>query len=70
MAEVSKLETYDTAQKGFGAINDRLSNRGLGETKKPISLIDSGAFDDHVLPHGKWPRLEEDPAEATAMEWE
>lgn len=70
MAEVSKLETIDTAEKGMATINSRLTKGAIEVTKKPISLIDSGAFDEHVLPHGKWPRLEEDPAEATAMEWE
>jgi hypothetical protein len=70
MAEVSKLDTIDTAEKGMAAIDSRLSYRAMEVTTKPIELIDSGAFNDHVLPYGKWPRMDEDPAEATAMDWE
>jgi hypothetical protein len=55
--------TY-TAEKAMAAINYCLSNRAMEVTKKPIFLINLGAFDDHILPHGKWLRLEENPAEA------
>ncbi|KAF8798360.1 hypothetical protein BYT27DRAFT_7264928 [Phlegmacium glaucopus] len=64
MAETAKLETIDTAQKTLAAIQQRIDKASSQETMPPIDLIDKGEFDEHVLPYGKWPRIEEDPAEA------
>lgn len=55
LAEISKVETIDTAEKTMTIIRSRLDKSRKNETLAPINLIDSGVFDDHVLPHGEWP---------------
>jgi hypothetical protein len=66
LAETTKLETIDTAEKTLAVIRSRLDKARKDETLAPIALIDSGALDDHILPHGKWP--EGDSADRSAME--
>lgn len=66
LAETTKLETIDTAEKTMAVIRSRLDKARKDETLAPIELIDSGALDEHILPHGKWP--EEDSADRTTME--
>jgi hypothetical protein len=61
------LETIDAAQKTMAILYSRVENTRKQEIMAPISSIDSGAFDNHVLPHGKWP-ISEENVEATAME--
>lgn len=55
MAETSKLDTIDAAEKTMAVIRSRLDKTRKDETMAPINLIDSGVFDDHILPHGQWP---------------
>ena len=50
----------------MAVIRSRLDKARKDETLAPIELIDSGALDEHILPHGKWP--EEDSADRTRME--
>ena len=66
-AETSKLETIDAAEKTMAAILSRLEKVTNEETIPPIAKIDSGDFDKHVLTHGKWTSVENDPAEGTVM---
>ena len=68
LAETSKLETIDAAEKTMAVIRSHLDKTRKDETMAPIDLIDSGAFDEHILPHGKWPA--EDPGSVTVMETE
>jgi hypothetical protein len=49
------LETIDAAEKTMAVIRSHLDKTRKDETMAPIDLIDSGAFDKHILPHGKWP---------------
>lgn len=59
MAETSKLETIDTAQKAMAVLRGRIDKTRKEEIMAPIFSIDSGEFDDHVLPHGLWPGYED-----------
>lgn len=68
MAEISKLETIDMAHKTMAIVRFRIDKISKDEIITPISAIDSGAFDDYVMPHGKWPDSEEDHHETVAME--
>lgn len=68
LAETSKLETIDAAEKTMAVIRSQLDKTRKDETMAPIDLIDSGAFDEHILPHGKWPA--EDSGGVTSMETE
>jgi hypothetical protein len=70
MMETSKIETLDAAEKTMAVIHSRIEKTRIKETMTPIDLIDSGSFDDHILPHGIWPSSREDPVEETAMEIE
>ena len=66
LAETSKLETIDTAEKTTAAILSRLEKTKNEEIIPPIVQIDSGAFDEYILPYGRWPSLE---AAETAMDF-
>jgi len=68
MAETAKLDSLDTAQKTLAVIRQRI-NKADRETLGPITSIDQGEYDEHILPHGRWPR-EYDPADTPAeTEW-
>lgn len=58
LAEISKLEAVDTAEKTMAVIRSRLDKTRKHETLAPIHEIDIGAFDAHILPHGAWPDAE------------
>jgi hypothetical protein len=58
LAEISKLEAIDTAEKTMAVIRSRLDKTRKHETLAPIHEIDIGAFDAHILPHGAWPDAE------------
>ena len=62
MAEIAKLEALDTAQKTLSVVCQHM-DKASSETLPPIHLIDHGEFDEHILPHGIWPRSANDPAD-------
>jgi hypothetical protein len=62
MAETAKLESLDTAEKTLAVIRQRI-DKADSESLGPITSIDHGEYDDHILPHGRWPREEYDPAD-------
>ena len=55
LAETSKLETIDAAEKSTAAVLYRLEKIKDEEIIPPIDQIDSGAFDKYILPYGRWP---------------
>ena len=70
MMETTKIETLDAAEKTMAIIHSRIDKTRTKETMAPIVQIDSGAFDDHVLPHGVWPSSGQDPSKGRNMEIE
>jgi hypothetical protein len=66
MAETAKLSSIDTAEKTLTIIRQRIDKTMEDEIRRPIDAIDKGIFDDHVVPHGKWPQNEHGVAEGTA----
>lgn len=62
LAETTKLEVLDTAQKTLTVVRQRM-DKASSETIPPIHHIDQGEFDQHILPQGIWPRTEKDPAD-------
>jgi len=64
MAETAKLDSLDTAQKTLAVIRQRI-DKADRESLGPITSIDRGEFDEHILPHGRWP-CEHAPADMPA----
>jgi hypothetical protein len=55
MAEIAKLETIDTAYKGYVSLRNRIDKTISHETFPLIESIGKGEADDMILPHGRWP---------------
>jgi hypothetical protein len=55
LAEISKLETIDAVEKSTAAVLFHLNKTRDEEIIPPIEKIDSGAFDEYILPYGRWP---------------
>jgi hypothetical protein len=66
LSETMKLDTIDAAEKSTAAIISRLDKIKDEEIIPPIAQIDSGAFDNYILPYGGWPALD---AAETAMDF-
>jgi hypothetical protein len=52
LAETSKLEAIDAAEKTLAAIRERIDKSMDYEIRIPIDEIDKGTFDDHTFPYG------------------
>ena len=69
MMETSKLEKIDVAEKTMATIHSCLDKARTQETMDPVAQIDTGAFGEHILPHGPWPdSMDNHPTERTARE--
>ena len=69
MMETSKLETINAAEKTMAAIHSCLNKARTQETMDPVAQIDTGAFDEYILPHGPWPdSTDNHPTERRARE--